>query len=316
MSDTRLIPSNDYLSITAGQTGYDGTTEITMPSGPDYHTVSGIYTTSDTPSSVFQLNATKFDQAQAVSWYYNIQGYKWKNKQLTFPFGMESKMSQLYRNLEASTDDSLYRAFVNGNSDPPNEDLLWGIAPFFGKSTQEPSSFRYAAMTSSTLFGLNLGALTLSIASEVIPNSDITISNPTPTTTVTYSSGEKEQFQVDFNTGARTRTFTALDGEEIVTIEPNFAPTNYTAISYLLTYPVEERTYFYDAYGKFSGFYGSEQQFNAAVASENATSIDTYEVTPLAYPSAFLRNLSFGGAQYYQFYDSLLPNFNSHRIVG
>ncbi len=61
-----------------------------MPSDDSYDSKTGIYTTAQNPSDVFQ-GGTKFNVEQAIFWHYNHRGYNWGNLNLQFPSGMSEK---------------------------------------------------------------------------------------------------------------------------------------------------------------------------------------------------------------------------------
>jgi len=54
MADITLLPRHHYLSLPIGAFGYNGTSAITMPED-GYNDVTGIYTTSASPSLVFKI---------------------------------------------------------------------------------------------------------------------------------------------------------------------------------------------------------------------------------------------------------------------
>lgn len=306
-----LLPLHDYLTIPPGGAGYDGTDGIIMPTDESYYEKTGIFTTSDSPSSVFPFNATKFDLSQAVYWYYNIQGYRYGNKQLTFPFGMENKMTALQTFLEAETGP-------RGDL-VPGDSHLYGIVPFFGKATSEPTDFRYTPITFSTIYGGQLGACILSRAIFVIKNIIPFLDEDrlVATTRVTFEDSSYKTFEVSFVTRARTiKTFTEDDILLSTVVQPEYVSTELEATSFLTTYPIQPTNYFYDAYGLFSGFYDSDSLLEQTVNEYNSTSVVQYQVTPVPYPQRISNTLTFNGVTYYQVAYADMPNYNSHRIVG
>lgn len=306
-----LLPLHDYLTIPPGGAGYDGTVGINMPTDESYYEKTGIYTTSDSPSSVFPFNATKFDLSQAVYWYYNIQGYRYGNKQLTFPFGMEDKMTTLQAYLEDQTgpiDDLV-----------PGDSNLYGIVPFFGKATSEPTDFKYAPIALSSTFGSQLGACILSRATFVLKGLSGYI-EPTKriaTTKLTYEDSTYQIFEVNFVSRARTiKTYDSDDTLLSTVVQAEYVSDELQTTSFLTTYPIQPTNYFYDAYGLFSGFYDSDTLLQQAVNEYNSTSVIQYEVTPVPYPERISNTLTFNGVKYYQVAYADMPNYNSHRIVG
>ena len=326
MADITLLPRHHYLSLPIGASGYNGTSGITMPE-TGYNDVTGIYTTSASPSLVFNNNATKFDIEQASYWYYIPSGYNWGNLNVRFPSGMSNKAYNLNPAafFEANSDIPSYLDFFYSSpsskrtqvssSDPPGTKLLWGIMPFFGRASSEPSSFRYAALVISSALGGFLGDCPLSIASEVVEYKDIQTSG-NPKTVKTYSDGSTETYEFDFDTGIETQTFVFIDEPEDPVVIETQKSTSFLAKSELTTYPIGLNGYYYDAYGGFSGYYESESAFNAAVAARNAeaTGFQFTEVTPGVFPSKQRRSIGLNGALYYQTYDPFLPSDTSHRF--
>lgn len=327
MADITLLPRHHYLSLPIGASGYNGTSGVIMPA-TGYDDVTGIYTTSASPSLVFNNNATKFNIEQASYWYYIPTGYNWGNLNLRFPSGMSNKAFNLSPAafFEASSDIPNYLDFFFSPSkktevtisDPPGTKLLWGIMPFFGRASSEPSSFRYAALVISSKLGSHLGDCPLSIASEVIEYKDIGISG-NPKTVKTYSDGSTETYEFNFETGVETQTFETPDAPDDPIVFQTQRSTSFVAKSELTTYPIGLNNYFYDAYSSvagLSGYYANEAEFNAAVAARNAEAVgfQLTEVTPGIFPSKQRRSIGLNGALYYQTYDPFLPSDSQHRF--
>lgn len=325
MADITLLPRHHYLSLPIGASGYNGTSGITMPEA-GYNDVTGIYTTSASPSLVFNNNATKFDLPQASYWYYIPNGYNWGNLNVRFPSGMSNKAYNLNPAafFEASSDIPSYLDFFYSSTsskrtqveedDPPGTKLLWGIMPFFGRASSEPSSFRYAALVISSAIGGHLGDCPLSTASEVVEYKDIQISG-SPKTVKRYADGSSETYEFDFDTGIETVTTVGTGTDPPVVIETQKS-TSFIAKSELTTYPIGLNGYYYDAYGGgFTGYYENDSAFNAAVAARNAEATDFhFTVTPGIFPSKQRRSIGLNGALYYQTYDPFLPSDASHRF--
>lgn len=323
---TALLPAQGYLSIAPGNPAYNGITGINMPSGPEYHSVSGLYQVGSPPNIVFGNNATRFSQYQATYWYYNIQGYSFASKAVHFKHGQSEKQHILafegFEETAGPIDEGDFTINEDSGDGSSGTTGLWGIAPFFGRVASEISNFKYAAMHLSNRIGSGIGDVYLSVGSSIVNVEDIDFTNPIAEAYVRRDDGSVITYVDDCINNTRVESsydanFDA-DAGDVPLVEnlESAVPRKFVGKSFLTTFPIEGESFFYDAYGKYTGFYKSAEAFQARIAADNADGLQTVISNPTVMPKRFSRNLSFGGASYYQLADSWMPNASSHRIKG
>jgi hypothetical protein len=316
MVDIKLLPTHYYLSLPAGSIGYNGELGVGVS---DPVTDTGIYTTFDDPSIVFSNNATRFDLRQAVAWYYNHQGYRYANHSLQFTTAMKDKMNVLQFQLYNSSNGET----ALPSSADPGDNWLYGNVPFFGRVASAPGSFQFAAMIIHPVYGNAIGAAVLSQATAVIGLEDFRgfLSETKPMTRIVYpETGEAEEYEVDFV--SRERTIRFYDGDGILVrtdISENYVPQKFFGNSFLTTYPIQSDSFFFDAYGDFSGRYENETLLIQEIKHFNRDTVgrqyDLENSTFTQYPARQSDSLSFEGAAYYRIAEGWMPNINSHRII-
>lgn len=316
MVDIRLLPMHYYLSLPIGAAAYHYENGVTMVSPEN---TTGIYTTFDDPSIVFSNNSTRFNLQQAVAWYYNHQGYRYANQQLQFTTAMRDKMDVLQYQLYNSSNGE---TALPTEADP-GDNWLYGNVPFFGRVASAPGDFQFAAMVIHPVYGNAIGAAVLSQATAVIGLEDFRgfLSELKPMTRIVYpETGESEEYEVDFI--SRERTIRFYDGDGILVrtdISENYVPQKFFGNSFLTTYPIQSDSFFFDAYGDFSGRYENETLLIQEIKHFNRDTVgrqyDLENSTFTQYPARQSDSLSFEGAAYYRIAEGWLPNINSHQII-
>jgi hypothetical protein len=311
-----LLPMHYYLSLPKGAAAYHYEAGVTMV---DPTITTGIYTTLQDPSFVFRFSSTQFNLRQAVAWYYNHRGYQYAGNIVEFGTGMDFKQDVIQFQLY---DTSNGFADIGSNAQP-GDTWLYGNVPFFGRVVNQPGDFQFAAMALHPLYGNSIGPVLLSQAKAVISleNFRAQLSNTKPKTTLVYpETGEVEEYIVDFADRSRTTKKYDETGVLVSTdVEENVLPSSFEGSSLLTTYPIQSDSFFFDAYGDFSGRYGNETQLRAAINDYNEETFfrqyDLPNCTFTEYPARQFDTLFFEGAAYYRISDGFIPSINSHRIL-